>query len=93
MTKIISEIGWNHMGDMVLAKEMKPLSQTSWVGPMTPSKSSFGENEKNNYIASLVRKKASLCFQGSKSFSNKPTRNPFGFALVLPPKKRMFFSP
>ena len=22
MTKIISEIGWNHMGDMVLAKEM-----------------------------------------------------------------------
>ena len=22
MTKLISEIGWNHMGDMTLAKEM-----------------------------------------------------------------------
>jgi len=49
---------------LVLAKEMKPLSQRFRVGPMTPPKSIFGENEKNNYIADSVRKKASLCFQG-----------------------------
>ena len=27
MTKIISEIGWNHMGDMNLAKEMISASK------------------------------------------------------------------
>ena len=27
MTKIISEIGWNHMGDMILAKEMIDASK------------------------------------------------------------------
>ena len=40
MTKLIAEIGWNHMGDMVLAKDM-----------ITAAKESGAEN---NHIKSRV---------------------------------------